>query len=103
MSAAVLPPKASLMTVSKGASERLISRPALEKSVLRACISCAVTTAPEAYSSLKLAFWPVAMLAPHWPAPVPALVHVLTPPGLTVQPLYFSSLVAAATSNGDGV
>ena len=102
MSATVLPPKASVITVLNGASDRLISMPALEKSLFSASISCLTISVPDAYSSLKLAFAPWATPAPQWPAPVPGLVQVETPPAFTVQPLSFSSLMAAFASNGYG-
>src|SRR5947209_20250103 len=102
MSATVLPPNASVITVLKGASDRLISMPALEKSLFRASISCLTTSVPDAYSSLKLAFAPCASPSPQWPAPVPGLVQVETPPAFTVQPLSLSSLMASLASTGYG-
>src|SRR5438067_451412 len=103
MSATLLPPKASVITVSNGASVRLISSPALEKSLLRASISCLTASVPDAYSSLKLALAPELTPSPHLPAPLPGFEQVLTPPAFTVHPLSFSSLVAALTSNGYGL
>src|SRR5437879_11881930 len=95
MSATLLPPNASVITVSNGASLRLISSPALEKSLLSACISCLTASVPEAYSSFKLALAPEATPSPHWLDPEPGLEQVLTPPAFTAQPCALNSLVPA--------
>src|ERR1700687_5979068 len=103
MSAVVPPLNASPITVSKGTSDRLTSRPAIENAVLRASISRLSGIDPEAYSSVRLALAPTTMPAPHWPAPAPGRLQVLTPPGLTVQPLSANSLRAASGSYGSGL
>src|SRR5207245_11022504 len=100
MSATLLPPNASVITVSNGASLRLISSPALEKSLLSACISCLTASVPEAYSSLKLALAPEATPSPHWLDPEPGLEQVVTPPGFTVRQLPLNSMAAAVEPNG---
>ena len=46
---------------------------------------------------------PWGMPAPHWPVPVPGLVHVLTPPALTVHPLAWSSDTALLGLYGYGL
>ena len=43
------------------------------------------------------------MPAPHWVAPVPALLHTSVPFGVTVQPCDFSSEIASLTLNGYGL
>ena len=42
------------------------------------------------------------MPGPHWFAPEPAFWHTEVPPGLTVQPWFFSRLAAVSTLNGYG-
>src|SRR5207244_13625788 len=100
-----LPPNAVLITVSNGADDRLISMPAFENAVFRTCISWSTTTWPDAYWRLKLALAPALTPSPHWPGPVPGLVHVLTPPWLTAQPLSLSSFAASSEERrvGTGV
>src|SRR5580698_9712348 len=91
------------MTVSNGAVERLIAMPACAKSVLNCAISWSRAGVPLRYWRLNEAFAPCLTPAPHWPVPVPGLVHVLTPPTLTVHPLAFSSETALAGSYGYGL
>src|ERR1700761_3338443 len=89
-----------LITVSNGASDRFRSIPACEKADFMASISEVSSVIPLAYSRLKLSFAPAAMPAPQSDAPVPGLVHVVTPLGFTFQPWLVSSWLAADTLNG---
>src|SRR5438128_9969036 len=92
------------MTVSKdGLVVRVRSTPAIEKSALSCCISLSSAGFPLTYSRWNEAFCPCAMPAPHCAASVPGLVHVLTPPGFTVQPWLCNSVTAAAGENGYGL
>src|SRR5579863_9538575 len=91
------------MTVSNGAVERLIAMPASAKSVLNCAISWSRAGVPLTYWRLNCAFAPIGTPAPHWPDPVPGLVHVLTPPALTVQPFACSRATALLGSYGYGL
>src|SRR5580698_7011435 len=91
------------ITVSNGAVVRLSVIPASAKSVLSCAISWSSWDSPLSYWRLNEAFAPCGMPAPHWPVPVPGLVHVLTPPALTVHPLAWSSDTALLGSYGYGL
>src|ERR1700682_1893826 len=81
--------------VLSGACVRVIWMPARAKSGASSCISWVAVGVPLTYSSLNDAACPCLTPEPHSPAPVPALVQVLTPPGLTVQPLLCSNATAS--------
>src|SRR5579864_930928 len=94
--------EASPITVSNGAVVRLIWIPARAKSLLNCAISRSSAGVPLAYSSLNDACAPWGTPVPHWLAPLPGLVHVDVPPGLTVQPWLCSSETALLGLNGNG-
>src|ERR1700676_2950120 len=81
--------------VVRGACARVIWMPARAKSAASCCISWVAVGVPLTYSSLKDARCPRLTPAPHSPAPLPGFVQVLTPPALTVQPLFCSNDTAS--------
>ena len=77
--------------------------PACAKSVLNCAISWSSSGRPTLVLEVERAFAPCGTPAPHWPDPVPGLVHVLTPPALTVHPLACSRDTALLGSYGYGL
>src|SRR5580693_8882506 len=90
------------MTVSNGAVVRSIAIPASAKSDLSCAISWSSEAWPLSYWRLSAALAPALTPAPHSPVPMPGLVQVLVPPGLTVHPFALSSAIAAVGLYGYG-
>src|ERR1700730_10122638 len=74
--------------------------PAVAKSDFSACISWSTETMPDTYSRLNSSLSPAAMPAPHWLSPVPGVLQVEVPFGVTVQPCEVSRLLALLGSYG---
>ena len=77
-----------------------ISMPTCRATDCRSAMEPSVYGRPLGYMSVNSSGWPALMPAPHSPAGVPGLAHVVTPPGTIFQPCAASRALAAGTLNG---
>src|SRR5437879_177966 len=91
----------SEMTVLNGWALIAMSMPAWLASDFHCCTIWSSDLMPLAYSSLRCNAWPAGTPGPHWPAPLPGLVQVITP-FCWVQPWLVSRLLALLMLNAYG-
>src|SRR5579875_3091613 len=89
-----------LITVLKGWALRLMLTPAWLAADLMASDCWVREARPEEESRVKDILAPLAILAPHWLAPVPGFWQTSVPPGVIFQPWSLSSFMAAETLKG---